>query len=850
MSNSIENNSSSLLDHKVNRRGFLKGVAGLAGGAFLSQYVDPITVHASEKKDDVILTEWQGIPLVEGETQSNGEVVRPNGGVFILDSEVNRRKEQNNVSEKKLTAAGAIFEGVVGEEDLDSTGGDASLRWTGGNLIYENGHLVEPEHAYIANNQGFFHYVEDMASLPQEVQDKYRVSADLPIAWSAFDVSRFDSLFDNVGGEATTDMQLAQSWGKSFVEGELVFEDTAVGAWQRSVASTALFAEATQEVSDVLNICSITNTQGEICNYSRYINPETGDIDVVTRFNNTSDKVNPEIYVITRFGEDKKVKGVAPATAASLSVAYGRNAPFIVQNTTAFYGDKVVEVVQGITNLDNARVFLPGMNRDSQFAPKLTSDARYMRNNVGQTVTYRAFSGDTTDYVYSPKTADWIQIPAISNEVAQSTGASNTKELGITVDDQSYPEKEVAHTIWVHDENGNRQFKANRLPYTQEWIWTQKGLGDYFKEAGMEFGIAMRGRSELGKPEDISVITQDASSITPEIAGEFRYLRKKAMRFNETTMEWETLTSGELADTYEWKNLDSVIDYATSTGKNVLFHPLIDAGGAAGRERFPDWMNIQINTDLKRLKDNPQDEALRSTLRQKYLQFGIDHVKTVVSRYKGVIKDYIVVNETQPGDIVTERPENIWETFINDSTQGIDYVESFLQAAHETDPEAELWINDWTVIYNDTINDLIDRAASLKQKGVKMDGIGIQFHTSVLDTTTTQASLEQLFGRAAQAGLKVRITELDWMHVVTEADEQKKAQMATWLIKAAKNTNARYGQTVVEGLTMWGYRDDMSWLYWLGPEQGGKHPLLYEVNGDQLETGSVYQAMIDAIQSS
>src|SRR5256714_13004004 len=67
-----------------------------------------------------------------------------------------------------------------------------------------------------------------------------------------------------------------------------------------------------------------------------------------------------------------------------------------------------------------------------------------------------------------------------------------------------------------------------------------------------------------------------------------------------------------------------------------------------------------------------------------------DHIQTVVGRYRGRVKGWDVVNEALNEDGTLRRSS--WLTII-----GEDYLAKAFQFAHEADPTAELYYNDYSL---------------------------------------------------------------------------------------------------------------------------------------------------------
>ncbi|KAJ4964813.1 hypothetical protein NE237_016662 [Protea cynaroides] len=86
----------------------------------------------------------------------------------------------------------------------------------------------------------------------------------------------------------------------------------------------------------------------------------------------------------------------------------------------------------------------------------------------------------------------------------------------------------------------------------------------------------------------------------------------------------------------------------------------------------------------------------------------------------------------------------------------------FFEIAHQSDPLATLFMNDFNVIetcadVNSTVDDYISRLRELQRGGAKMEGIGLEGHFTVPNIPLMRAILDKL----ATLGLPVWLTEID-----------------------------------------------------------------------------------------
>ena len=109
-----------------------------------------------------------------------------------------------------------------------------------------------------------------------------------------------------------------------------------------------------------------------------------------------------------------------------------------------------------------------------------------------------------------------------------------------------------------------------------------------------------------------------------------------------------------------------------------------------------------------------------------------DHIHTVVGRYKGRIKGWDVVNEALNEDGTLRKSP--WLEII-----GQDYIAKAFQFAHEADPQAELYYNDYSVENAPKRNGAVALVEELQAQGVRVTAVGLQGHNK-LDWPTRRAA--------------------------------------------------------------------------------------------------------------
>ena len=146
--------------------------------------------------------------------------------------------------------------------------------------------------------------------------------------------------------------------------------------------------------------------------------------------------------------------------------------------------------------------------------------------------------------------------------------------------------------------------------------------------------------------------------------------------------------------------------------------------------------------------DKDGKDVSRDTLIQRMK----DHITTVVSRYKGRIKGWDVVNEAIMDD--GSWRESKFYTII-----GEDFIKLAFQFAHEADPNAELYYNDYSMAKDGRRQAVVNLVKSLKEQGVRIDAVGMQGHLT-MDYPAIE-DFEKSLLAFSEAGVKVMITELD-----------------------------------------------------------------------------------------
>jgi endo-1,4-beta-xylanase len=298
------------------------------------------------------------------------------------------------------------------------------------------------------------------------------------------------------------------------------------------------------------------------------------------------------------------------------------------------------------------------------------------------------------------------------------------------------------------------------------------------------------GQPELGNdPGYLAVAAREYSSVTPENA-----------------MKWGLIHPER--DRYDFADADATVAFAEAhhmmvRGHNLLWH-----------NQNPSWLTTGTFT---------RDELI-GILR--------DHIHTVVGHFRGRVRQWDVANEVVADDGLGLR-DNLWLRGI-----GPDYLTLAFGFAHEADPDAQLYLNDYLT---ETVNPKSDfelaLATLLRALGAPVDGIGIQMHR-FLAIPESASDIRANLARISAARFQIWITEMD-VAIQMPADANELAAQATVygdVFRACLSVRR------CRGITTWGYTDRYSWIPSFLPGFGAALPF-----DEALNPKPAYTAIRDAL---
>jgi len=332
----------------------------------------------------------------------------------------------------------------------------------------------------------------------------------------------------------------------------------------------------------------------------------------------------------------------------------------------------------------------------------------------------------------------------------------------------------------------------------------------------------------------IGVALSQALSDERDSAGAAMVVRQFNSISPENVLKWESVHPA--ADRYNFEPGDRYVEFGRSHGMFVVGHVLL------WHQQTPAWVFAgEAGAPVTR-------EALLARLK--------DHIQTVVGRYRGKIGGWDVVNEALDEDGTLRKTP--WLRAI-----GEDYLAKAFEFAHEADPDAELYYNDFNLWKPAKRDAAVRLVQGLRAKGLRVDGIGEQGHWGI-DEPPLQA-IDETLAAIEAAGVHPLITELD-MDVLPRdpdmwgADLSKRMQLkATTNIypnglpdaiqqKLARRYADAFGLFLKHGVrrvTFWGLSDSTSWLNNFPIPGRVNYPLLWDRN---LEAKPAFGAVVDVLR--
>lgn len=323
---------------------------------------------------------------------------------------------------------------------------------------------------------------------------------------------------------------------------------------------------------------------------------------------------------------------------------------------------------------------------------------------------------------------------------------------------------------------------------------------------GVAAGPAVAGRSTpppqertlraLAAPHHLAVGT----AVSDEALADPTYRKIAATEFSSVTaenvMKWEVLEPER--GRYDWTAADRFMKFAKANDQKVRGHVLV------WNNQLPAW-----------LTEGVEDGSISTTELRGILR---DHVRTVVSHYRGRIWQWDVVNEAatdsfdSPDGTITYK--GFWAKHL-----GPGYIADAFRWARQADPKALLFYNDYNIDAfgdggpTDKTQFVYDMVRGLRRAGVPIDGVGSQAHLSTRYGNYTAFQVQDMLDRFAKLGVATALTEVDVRNLLPE---NPTGDTLNPLLQAqAYNYSALMQGCLASrhciSYTVWGFDDGHSW---------------------------------------
>lgn len=304
---------------------------------------------------------------------------------------------------------------------------------------------------------------------------------------------------------------------------------------------------------------------------------------------------------------------------------------------------------------------------------------------------------------------------------------------------------------------------------------------------GLWLGVAADPRRIADDAGYAGLLLREFNALTPEVAMKFEVIHPERER-------------------YDFTHADALVEYAVQHDLMLRGHPLV------WENQLPPWI--------------VQGEFSR----EEWIAILHAHITTLVSRYRGRVPVWDVVNEALDAD--GQLRDNLWLRAI-----GPEYIALAFQWAHAADPAALLFLNEHQA---EGLNPKSDAVYALLQEllaaGVPVHGVGLQMHLW-FDGDPAYADLLANMQRLGELGLQVHITEMD-VRVGPEL-EARPARLEAQALRYAEALRACLQVEACNFFGVWGLTDRYSWIPSLTGQADA--PLLFD---ESMQPKPAYAALL------
>jgi GH35 family endo-1,4-beta-xylanase len=193
-------------------------------------------------------------------------------------------------------------------------------------------------------------------------------------------------------------------------------------------------------------------------------------------------------------------------------------------------------------------------------------------------------------------------------------------------------------------------------------------------------------------------------------------------------------------------------------------------------------------------------------------------LESATTHFRGRFQQWDVNNEMLHGSFFRDRLGEAIEPWM-------------FQRAHELDPDAKLFVNDYNILSADKnfsdvqTDEYVSEIRKLLAQGAPIQGVGIQGHIWNEDILAHPEVIKQRLDKIAALGLPVWITEFD----VADADDKTAADKLELVYRTA------YSHPAVAGI--------MTWIPWAGDSWRGTNAGLARVDWTLSAAGERFESL-------
>jgi len=305
-------------------------------------------------------------------------------------------------------------------------------------------------------------------------------------------------------------------------------------------------------------------------------------------------------------------------------------------------------------------------------------------------------------------------------------------------------------------------------------------------------------------------------------------LRLVAQQFNsispENELKWDSVNPKP--GVYNYADADALVQFGQKNNTRILGHVLF------WHSQTPEWVF--------------RDTSGQPLGREQLLTRMRERVSHLAKRYGSRIHAWDVVNESFLDN--GELRDSQWTRIV-----GPDFIEqAFRIAAEELPADVELIYNDYSMVGRDKRTAVVKMIHELKQKKVRIDGVGMQGHWAI--DWPSLPEIEASIVAFSEAGVDVHITELDidvlprkpgmyaadialrfekdpamdpYRNGLPDEMEQKLARRYADIFRLFLKHRAK-----IKAVTFWGATDKYSWLNNWPIKGRTSYPLLFNRAGE------------------